>query len=256
MKGAARSAYAQARLQARHGMRPDAQVWRRLASVGDLANYLQVAQHTMLRPWVLGMQASKSSHAIELLLRQQFRRYVQEVSQWLPVSWGPSVRWVKHMPDLPAMQHLLRGEIAYPWMLEDPELRPYTAENVASRLDAIRNSGLGYLVRAWQQGTALHDAWLEQWQLLWPAGQGPGTGLKYLGRLLRQYLQALHAAPGSPTEQQREILVSGLNFAFRRYSFEPAATCAHLGLIALDLEKLRGELVRRALFSEVAQVQP
>ncbi len=256
MTDTARFAYAQARLQARHGMRPDAQVWRRLASVGDLANYLDVAQHTVLRPWVLGMQASNNSHAIELRLRQQFRRYVQEVSQWIPASWSSSVRWVRHMPDLPAMQHLLKGEIAYPWMLEDPELRPYTSENVTSRLDAIHNTGLGYLARAWQQGSALPEAWIQQWQSLWPARQGLGHGLAYLSRLLRQYLQAWQAGSDLQTQRQREILVSGLLYAFRRYSFQPGASCAHLGLVALDLERLRGELVQRALYPGASQAHP
>ena len=45
-----------------------------------------------------------------------------------------------------------------------------------------------------------------------------------------------------------DALASRLNYAFRRYSFQPAAACAHLALIAFDLQQLRGELVRRALF--------
>jgi hypothetical protein len=47
-----------------------------------------------------------------------------------------------------------------------------------------------------------------------------------------------------------------LQGAFRRYSFQPAAACAHLALIALDLEKLRGDLVRRVLFSEAPGARP
>jgi hypothetical protein len=41
-----------------------------------------------------------------------------------------------------------------------------------------------------------------------------------------------------------------LAFVFRRYSFQPAAAFAHLALVALDLQILRGALVRRALVPE------
>ena len=59
--------YAQARMQSRFGQRADEQVWLRLHNVLDLASYLQVAQQTPLRPWVLGVGASHNSHEIELL---------------------------------------------------------------------------------------------------------------------------------------------------------------------------------------------
>ena len=59
----------------------------------------------------------------------------------------------------------------------------------------------------------------------------------------------MQVSTGSVSRQQ---LVSGLNHAFRRYSFEPAAACAHLGLVALDLERLRWELLQRSLFAETA----
>lgn len=119
MSHGARFAYAQARLQARHGMRPTEQLWRRLASTGDLANFLQQAQQTTLRPWVLGLQATQTSHTMELSLRQHFRRYTDEVAGWLPGNWCAVVRAAKRLPDLPALQYLLRGEAAPRWLLED-----------------------------------------------------------------------------------------------------------------------------------------
>jgi len=245
-------AYAQARLQARHGLRPTEQVWRHLASTGDLANFLQQAQRSTLRPWVLGMQAIQSSHTLELSLRQRFRNYTDEVARWLPGSWGAVVRPVKRLPDLPALQHLLQGEAAPQWMLEDPGLLPFTSDNMASRLETLRNSDCDYLAVAWQHDKPLSKAWLEQWRHQWPASRRLVSGLAYTARLFQQYLEEAgrgHAATGGVLRQQ---LVTGLNHAFRRYSFEPAAACAHLGLIALDLEKLRGELLRRALFAETA----
>jgi hypothetical protein len=70
---------------------------------------------------------------------------------------------------------------------------------------------------------------------------------------LRQYLQQPGGGHTAASVLPRQQLVAGLNYVFRRYSFEPAAACAHLGLIALDMEKLRGELLQRALFAETAE---
>lgn len=254
MNHAARFGYAQARLQARHGARADAQLWRRLASIGDFTSYLQAARRSALRPWVLGIQVSETSHSIELHLRQQFRRYVDEVAEWLPASWGDSVRWVKRLPDLPALQYLMNGEVSPAWMLEDPGLRVFASETITLRLEAMRNSDVNPLLTAWQRGSALPEAWLEQWQRLWPAQPANGSGLTYLARLLRQHLQVLHSAPTGATEYQRDHVEHRLTLAFRRYSLRPAAACAHLGLIAIDLEKLRGELAFRLLFPETTQL--
>jgi hypothetical protein len=245
-------AYAQARLQARHGMRPTEQLWRRLASTGDLANFLQQAQRTALRPWVLGMQATQTTHALELALRQRFRNYVDEVASWLPGNWSAVVRPVQRLPDLPALQYLLHGEAAPEWLLEDPGLRPFAAANLASRLEVMQGSDCAFLVLAWQHGEPLYQAWLEQWQDQWRRSRRFAAGLASLSGLLHQYLEACRGGQATASGLSRRKLVSGLNRTFRRYSFEPAAACAHLGLVALDLEKLRGELLQRALFSDTA----
>ena len=252
MNTAVRFAYAQARLQARHGMRPTEQLWRRLASTGDLAGFLQQAQQSTLRPWVLGMQATQTSHTLELSLQQHFRHYIDAVASWLPLNWGVVVRSVKRLLDLPVLQYLLRGEAVPLWLLEDAGLRPFTSENPATRLEAILNSDYDYLAIAWQRGDPLYKAWLEQWQQQWPASRRFVAGLTYLARLLREYLADPRGEAAAAGGLQRQRLVAGLKLAFRRYSFEPAAACAHLGLVALDLEKLRGELLRRALFAETA----
>ena len=95
----ARFAYAQTRLQARHGLRPQEAVWRRLASTGDLANYLVAARRTPLLPWIEGIQSAETSHVLESHLRQQFRHYVEDVAHWLPVEWRACIIWVGHLPD-------------------------------------------------------------------------------------------------------------------------------------------------------------
>ena len=73
MAGLASIAYAQTRIQSRYGERADASVWLKLHNIYDLGSYLQTAQQTPLRPWVLGLSSTHSSHDIEEVLRQKYR---------------------------------------------------------------------------------------------------------------------------------------------------------------------------------------
>jgi hypothetical protein len=82
------------------------------------------------------------------------------------------------------------------------------------------------------------------------------AGLHTLGKILLDHLRAQQSASGSSTRGQREALMPVLQGAFRRYSFQPAAACAHLALVALDLEKLRGDLLRRVLFTGMSGDRP
>lgn len=251
----ARFAYAQTRLQARHGLRPLEAVWRRLASTGDLANYLVAARRTPLRPWIEGIQSAESSHVLESHLRQQFRHYVEHVAHWLPVEWRACITWMGQLPDLPALLFLLQAEAAPGWMRDDANLGEFITDSNSAVSDSLLGSDRAYVSKAWQDGVPLYEAWYEQWRRFWPANTRLQSGLIDLGRLVRQHLRDEQAATLPASGQLQESLAAGLNAAFRRYSFKPAAACAHLGLVALDLERLRGELLHRALFEETTAVQ-
>ena len=108
----AKFAYLQTRLQARHGIRNDAVAWRRLQGSVDFANYLQLAQQTALRPWVMSLHPAQDSGEIEQTLRRQFRDHIEEVAGWAPAPWRPAIRWARRLPDLPALRHLLAGKPA------------------------------------------------------------------------------------------------------------------------------------------------
>ena len=56
------------------------------------------------------------------------------------------------------------------------------------------------------------------------------------------------APPGSGT-QLRRALQARLSLLLRRATLEPAAAFIHLALSALELERLRGELLGRKLFA-------
>ena len=256
MSELARFAYAQARLQARHGARPNEAVWLQLQGVGDLASYLQLAQHSPLRPWVLGMQARQNSHAIELSLRRQFRNYVDEVARWLPGRWKPTLRWLRRLVDLPALQYLLSEAPVPAWMQDDPALRPLAGESLSTRIEALRNSDCRCLLATSWQDRPLYEAWFECWQRHWPHAPAFTGGLRTLGNVLLAHVRAQQPGSHTLTRRRREALVPVLQGVFRRHSFQPAAACAHLAMVALDLERLRGDLLRRVLFAQRPEVRP
>lgn len=251
MKYSAEFAYAQARMQARHGQRPGDEVWQQLQGSGDLASFLLVVRRTTLRDWVLSMNIRSSIHEIEQSLRDQFRAYVDEVAAWQPVDWGDSVRWIRCLVDLPALQHLLSGSAAPGWILNDPILRDFASEEKERRLEAIMLSDYSHLAEAWLKGQSLPHAWLEHWLHVVPANAMKETGIKQVALLYRETFLASAVSASPVTEQQRFTLHRRLTKLFRRYSFQAAAAYAHIGLVALDLEKLRRGLVRRALFPEL-----
>jgi hypothetical protein len=37
---------------------------------------------------------------------------------------------------------------------------------------------------------------------------------------------------------------------FRRYTFQPAAACAYLAIVALDIHRIRADLLQRVFFLE------
>ncbi|MEN8800394.1 MAG: hypothetical protein ABF297_00235 [Thiogranum sp.] len=249
MNDVTRFAYAQARLQSRHGQRADEQVWRRLHSTGDLADYLQMARQTVLRPWVIGIDSSRSSHDIEFTLRRQFYRYVDDVSHWLPADWRAAFQALHLLPLLPTLQHLLSGAGVSAWMLDDPELQDFASENARLRMEAMQASEYGYLLPAWERGEALYDTWYDHWQRLWPGPVRLNAAMKQLGRLMLQQVRSQGSGTGS-TRQRRDELAIRLTGIFRKFSFQPVAAFAHLALVALDLEQLRGDLLSRKLFVE------
>ena len=198
-------AYARARMQARHGQRPDDAVWNRLHASGSLAHFLEAARNTGLRPWVSHLSVRTAPHDVELTLRADFSAYVAEVASWVPKAWRPAVLWVKHIARVPI------GELP-PWQ----KLWPRTTRSERATLSAFA-------------------AGIE----------------RHLERMA--HVEAERDGFGERARLERE-----LSRLFRWHTEEPVTPFCHLALTALDLERLRGAVVRRTLFpdarSEVAWV--
>lgn len=246
-------AYAQARLQARHGERLDPAGWRQLGGVGDFLQLLQLARAGPLRPWVAPFSEETDVHVLELWLRRYFRLYIQDVARWQPAPWRSGVRWTRRLIDLPALRHLLSDEIPWPWMRKDEAIAPFVADERNARLNALRGSDCAPLVQAWESDRTLLDGWLEHWR-----GLRPDTSrqliqpLEHVQELLRRYIYVVSNAPDA-REAERECgrLRRQIEVGFRRHIQQPAAAYFHLALIAFDFTTLRSELVRRRLFDTV-----
>jgi hypothetical protein len=251
--------YVQVRLQSRYGQRADENVWLRLHNIHDLSSYLQVAQQTPLRQWVIGINSIHSSHEIELALRQKYRKHIDEVTGWMPAAWQQPVQWIKRLADLPVLQYLLAGGVPSHWMKSDPDIREFTADDPALRLQAMADAGCATLVTAWQQDKTLSTGWLSDWQAMHPRVTAFTAGMQTLELLLQQQLhlqlaaEAGQAAPAT-TSQYRvvdyESIINKLRLLFRHHAFQPAAVYAYLTIIAMDLHRVRSDLLQRLLFKQ------
>lgn len=246
----AKFAYAQARIQARHGDRLDAAGWRRLARAGDFLQLLQIARAGALRPWVAPFNKDTDVHVMELWLRQQFRQYVHGVASWQPAPWREALRWTCRLGDLPALRHLVSGHSVLPWMRRDEALASFTAGETPARMAAMRASDCAPMVKALDRGGRLVDGWLGHWRGLWPGGSrrviAPLERLTVL--LRRQFDMSAEMNDARRAAHHREKLRHALEAGFRRFTQQPATAYFHLGLIVDDLVALRGELVRHRVF--------
>ena len=246
--------YTQARLQARFGDYPTAQIWRQLRASGSLAHFLQNARNCAVKPWVLHVGPHSSHHQIEQSIRRQFRDHVDEVARWQPRPWRAAVRWTNQLADLPALQYLMSGQTAPTWMHDDPLLKPLSSDIPNQRMQALEESDCAPLLAAWRRGEDLGQAWYRHWRSLWPAlSQAQAGALEHLAELVSREQSALIVSDHS--DGLREQLERRLLRLFRQHSATPVASFAYLGLFALQLERLRAELVRRRLFHRESMLQ-
>ena len=94
---------------------------------------------------------------------------------------------------------------------------------------------------------------LELWRARWPRMSGrERRALDALVETLSRHLEEMATASASSDGWVlRAALGARLGRLFRAECEQPAAVFCHLGMIALDVERLRGALLRRALFEDV-----
>src|SRR5512144_2342732 len=236
--------YAQARLAARYGERPDELAWRRIEHLRELPALLDAARLTAFGRWLGGIDSASTPHEIDRALRERFRALVAEIASWMPPEWQPSVSWCALVVDLPAIQHLARGGAAPSWMRDDEALRAL-ADLAAAGPGA--GGALAPFAPAWSEPTRVAGLWRAEFRRRLPEPY-EGSLIAELGRVLHDHLAAFHDPAVRDGWPLRRALQARLVLVFRRATLDPAAAFVFLAIAALDLERLRAELVRRAAF--------
>ena len=237
--------YVQARLQARYGERLDEADWRALEAARSLDQFIDRSRATSLRRFTERLNAGMSSHAIERALRTAWRDYVAELAGWSAAEWRPAIAWTAPFPDLPVIDGLLRGE-ASNWAQHDAGLAQFLQRDPRVVLE---KSPLKALLPAPKRELTLPARWYAHWRSLWPQGSAERRALTTLTETIKAHIARLdRAGPQDVNASYRRDLAQKVTRMFRRHAGTPVAVFCHLALVALDLERLRGDLVRRALF--------
>jgi hypothetical protein len=237
--------YALARVHARHGERLDEFTWRRLEASRDAGQYLDALRTTPLRAWVVSIDGSMGTHAIERTLRTEWINYVDHVANWHPLVWQPWIAWCAWLPVLSLLAQLSRPEPAPPWMLADPICRPVAPGSPIERATALRNTPLAPLETAVLGRVHVAAVWRAHWLAIAPRMD---THTRHLLNLLLTAVDThtdrlLGNCGNAATLRQQHC--DRLARLFRLGAETAVATLCHLGLLALDLQRLRGELLTR-----------
>ncbi len=245
-----RFAYAQTRLQAHHARFPNEAEWQRLEAITDIEHLLDVLRNSPLRPWVISLNAQMDSHRLEQTLRTLFRDYIEAVASWQPAKWRAAVRWTKHLPDLPALEHLLERSVVPEWIRTDPVLRPFALESPSLRAQALEESEYAPMIRAGhEEPRYLVLGWNRHWRTLWPrTSAAESRPLEWLASRLGEQQEMLVSGQVRASRPARQGLLAILVPAFRRHPFQPATAFLHLAITAIHLERLRGALLELLLF--------
>jgi hypothetical protein len=248
-----RYAYSQARLQARYGARPSSADWSLVAATGDLGALLLVLRGSSLGHWTVSLGDRPRVHEIERRLREQWLCDVDEVAGWQPGPWRDGVHWLRWIVYLPALQKIARGGRPPTWMRVEPVLAHIVAREPRDRSSALQGTALAPLAAGFGEPADTVGAWTRRWRQLWPSQQAARRPLELLLReaaRTRYRLSELPAATRSNEDLKR--LERRLELAFRRNPLSPTAAAAYLGLLALDMRRIRGALATRALQNEGA----
>jgi len=241
--------YAQARAQARQGQRLSGNDWRALEAADSLAQYLHGLRGTTLAPWVQHFTATTSPHVITRSLRGEWRHAVDEAVRWTPPRWRESVRWLAQWTTLPFADYLANGGAAWPWMADDPVLAPLIG---LARDEQHKMPGNAGVSAEPARDANPYEAWNLHWQALWPVPPGDEPGLVELASLLRNCRDRPGDEPkrnAARPEPRAQLSRRALRMLHRRPG-EAVVIFVHLLLTALDLERLRHGLLRRALFND------
>jgi hypothetical protein len=234
---------AQARLQGWRSRRPGAAQGAALEAILGLDEFLVRARQPPFGRWLEGMSAEPTLHEIDRIVRNALRRDCQAMASWYEPPWDTALARLAGIVDLPLLAHLMRGEGALPPMRDDPAWRALIDAPADERL---RVAGIG------ADGDLL-EAWMQSWLAALPVGAAEvRQGFVDLARAAGVYRAMSAQEPRGIAA--RTPLAGRLALLFRRHAGTPVAMACELAATALDLQRLRSGLVRRALAQRAAMV--
>lgn len=248
MAESARFGYLQARLQARHGQRPSHDDWRLAEASVDLSHFLDAVRATALNRWVRAVSADSSALEIEALMRMAWRDAVEQSAAWAPEFWREALLWLRWLPELPALAHLLAGQGVRPWMRRDPFMKSLAFDEPAACLEALKESPLALMAVNIKEHGDVSRAWVAVWRQLQPESAPSGVRAE-LAEMRESTQRHLQAMADIELETDGQVLRAALAERFTRYFRRGAGTItalfAFLGLEGLELERVRANLVTR-----------
>jgi len=265
--------YGYARVAARLATRPDERTWRLLRSARSLRAAVDVLRAGSAAPYVAGATITGAVDEVEPALRQHLRLRIREAAAWAPPQWREALRYTEVLLDLPAVQQLLSDPVLPDWLRADPRLSQFAAPDVPTRRARLVASSLAPYAaavdvmhrqpkapRRRRERASLHpllELWCDRWQQLWPRTSGDEReALQRLLDTVRAHLDAFPTLPVEAASAARERLAERLRRQLHDAAAQPAALFAYLLLVALDIERLRGELVLHAAGRHDAEAAP
>lgn len=233
-------AYCQPRIQARFAALADTPTWHHLQAARGQSAYIEEARHTPLAHWVDGLSLASDIRHIEQGLRRRLLQIVRETRDWSPPPWQAAVSWLEWLPDLPLLHHVLKRHQLPDWIYEDSPLYPLFKDHPDKPQTLLgTDAATVWLERA--DPDRLANIWLSRWRESWPrCSRRERSQLDSLIGLLRD----------SAIDQALEPALRRL---IRRHPLRPVIVFAWLALAALEMRRLRGDLVIRAAFPPLGE---
>jgi hypothetical protein len=226
--------YLRARIMARHSRRLSDEQWQQLENCRGLEAFLQLARQTNLNPWVRHFEPGDDPRRWEASLRRDWQTSLKQLSNWTPKRWSEVLRWTALLPSLPAIARMLDNPPAPGWVQDDGFLSQFDSRDTHGFRDSLATSAWQRLLVYWG-GTQPLQAWWLAWQDCWPPG--PPNRLQRL-----EPARKLLAAPDGLRPGKLEQC---LNRILRDQHSDILGVIAHLGILSLDLGRLRTNLLQR-----------
>lgn len=221
--------YAQSRIQAHYALLPTESLWLHLGALNELASFLEATRSTAIAPWVSGLSASNTAIEIEYGLRRILNSTITRTANWYEQRWQPAFLWLQTFSELPEMECLLRNEIS-------PE-------------DRLSEQLLAKMPEMSLEADNLLQNWIAIWRSYWPSESRSNVrAMETLVSLLENHWSVFPTLAVDQTWTARHDLEFRLRLLFRRHVLQPVMAFIYLSLVALGLERLRSELLQRALF--------